>query len=56
MMLFDGLDVGTLKWPEGACGLNLVVHGGMKDISNVNIHCEGQGLAISWHLLDNLSV
>ena len=36
--LLDGVDVGPLKWRVCGCGLNLSVHEGMKDTSNVKVH------------------
>ena len=37
-VLFDGLDVSTLKWRVYGCGLNRFVHEGMNHISNVKVH------------------
>ena len=36
--LFDGLNVSPLKWRICGCGLNRLVHEGMKHISNVKVH------------------
>ena len=36
--LLDGIDVGQPKWRVCGCGLNRLVHEGMKDISNVKVH------------------
>ena len=36
--LLDGVDVGPLKWRVCGCGLNLLIHEGMNDISNVKFH------------------
>ena len=36
--LFDGVDVGPLKWRICERGLNRYVHEGMNDISNVKVH------------------
>ena len=36
--LLDGLDVSPLKWRVCGCGLNLFVHEGMNQISNVKAH------------------
>ena len=36
--LLDGLDGSLLKWRICGCGLNLFVHEGMNDISNVKVH------------------
>ena len=35
--LLDGLDVNSLKWRVGGCGLNRFVHEGMNHILNVEI-------------------
>ena len=37
-ILFDGVDVGPLKWRLCGCGLNRFVHEGMNNISNVKVH------------------
>ena len=36
--LLDGLEVSSLKWRVFGCGLNLFVHEGMNQISNVEVH------------------
>ena len=36
--LLDGLDVSPLKWRVCGCVLNRLVHEGMNNISNVEVH------------------
>ena len=47
----DGLDVSPLKWHVCGCGLNLFVHEGMNDISNVKVHLKTSGENVNIILL-----
>ena len=40
--LLDEVDVASPKWCVCGRGLNLFVHEGMKDISNVNVHLKNR--------------
>ena len=40
--LFGGVDVGLPKWCVCGRVLNLSVHGGMKDISNVKVYLKNR--------------